>query len=533
MHTGIANDVMTGPAAEHAATTPDIRPAPMVVTIPVTDAEVVAELRRFSDGTDRERFAGAALRIGVLSLRTASGQVDAGALREAGQQLLGQVREVLMERGSEVTGQIRETLSRYFDPTSGALSQRMERLLQKDGDLARALEEHVGNDSSVMARTLAQHLGEDSPIFAMLSPSETTGLRAQLTQMLETALDEQRRKVIGQFSLDDPSSALSRLLQGVQSSNQALEVALQGQIDGVIKDFSSDDEDSAISRLSRLLESTSAQIGQNLTLDDEKSPLARLHKGLKGSLEDLVRRQTEFHTEVRTTLAALQARKEEAARSTRHGVSFEDQLGGLLLKESQRAGDVHESVGARPGATRAAKKGDFVTTLGPERPAPNARIVWEAKENAQYTLAKALEEIAEARVNREAQVGVFVFSAKVAPAELELVHRHGDDIVVVWDAEDPSSDLRVRLAYSLACSWVIRQRDATHDHDEALQQLEQSVQGIEKQLKFLGEFKKSGQIIQDRGEEIATRADKMRRELEKELENMNQQLDALRAPTDE
>ena len=481
---------------------PDIRPAPLLVTIPVTDAEVIAELRRLSEPTERDRFAAAALRIGVLSLRMASGHVDAHAIREAGQKLVADVRELLLTRSSELTGQLGTTLGKYFDPTSGVLPQRMERLLDEDGDLARLLEQHVGGDSSLLARTLAQHLGEGSPIFKMLSPNETTGLRAQLTEALRAALDDQRTTILRQFSLDNADSALSRLMQGVEDRGQAIEASLKV---------------------------TNEQIGKHLTLDDQQSPLSRLKRGLEATIEDLVRKNGEFHAEVRSTLAALQARKQEADRSTRHGDSFEDQLGKLLMAQAQRVGDVHDEVGTRPGTVRASKKGDFVTVLSQESPAPGARIVWEAKQNAQCTLAKALEEMAEARPNRQAQIGVFVFSARVAPADLEPLQRYGDDIVVIWDAEDPTTDLRIRLAYNMARGLVSRLRTVTNDQREALEELDRSIRCVEKQLKHLTDFRKAGEAMQSKGEELATRAERMRRELEKQVACMDEQMAALRA----
>ena len=57
--------------------------------------------------------------------------------------------------------------------------------------------------------------------------------------------------------------------------------------------------------------------------DDERSALARLRKELVGTIGELDRRNHEFHTEVRVTLASLQTRRDEAARSTRHGTTFE------------------------------------------------------------------------------------------------------------------------------------------------------------------------------------------------------------------
>src|SRR5579859_3518318 len=80
--------------------------APFLLTLEVTDPEVVAELRRRAEGDDRDRYALAALRVGVLALRGARGDVDAAAMREAGTALVAEVRELLTARAAEMTGRL-------------------------------------------------------------------------------------------------------------------------------------------------------------------------------------------------------------------------------------------------------------------------------------------------------------------------------------------------------------------------------------------------------------------------------------------
>lgn len=71
---------------------------------------------------------------------------------------------------------------------------------------------------------------------------------------------------------------------------------------------------------------------------------------------------------------------------------------------------------------------------------PCAKVVVEAKEDASYDLAAALAEMETARQNQEAESGLFVFSKKTAPAGLEPLARYGNDVVVVWDADDIMTD---------------------------------------------------------------------------------------------
>jgi G:T-mismatch repair DNA endonuclease (very short patch repair protein) len=488
------------------------RSAPLVLTLEVTDPDVVLELRRREDDDDeRDRYALAALRVGVLALRAAGGQIDAAAVREAGVALIGDVRELLSTRASEMTERLSSTLTQYLDPQSGVLPQRLQSLVRKDGELENLLRAHVGADDSILARSLTTHLGEGSPIFRLLSPTDANGLRAQLGKTIEDALLDQRKHILREFSLDQKDSALSRL----------------------VAEFSLDDDTSALSRLSKMLTATSEQIGRNLTLDDDTSALSRLKRELAATIEKLARDNVEFHAQVREALARLDTRRKEEARTPRHGVAFEERLGALLADEARRLGDVHEATGETTGAIKQCKKGDHVVELGADSAAANARIVWEAKEKQDYSLRAALEEIEEARRNRQAQVGVFVFSRKAAPEAIESLQRHGTDVVVVWDSEDPGSDLVVRAAYSLARALAVRERRTDRESLAAIAEIERAARSVEKQIGYLDDVRKWAETVKGHGEKIVERSARMAEELRLDVERLEAQIASMRTASTE
>lgn len=482
----------------------------------VTDPEVIRELERYPEGADRDRYALSALRLGVLSLRLASGQIDGTEIRRAADRLLSDVQTLLTERTGQVLGQISGELKQYFDPKTGVVPLRIESLVQKDGELEKILQSHLGPQNSVMARTLVEHVGASSPLFKILSPTEATGLKAQLSEAVESALEEQRTQILGQFSLDNPSSALSRLIERIQSSQGDLTTEIKDKVDALSKEFSLDEPNSALSRLLN-----------NLTLDQEQSALSRLKRELEGRVQEMIRKNEEFHLKVSETLSRLEVRKTEQARSTWHGQRFEEQLGELLNREAQPLNDVCEFVGQTTGLIKHCKKGDHLIQLGPESSAPGARIVWEAKEDAGYDLKRGLDEMDEARKNRQAQMGVFVVSKKTAPEGLASFARYGQDIVIVWDAEDPTTDLYVRAAYSVARALAIRSRGVSVQTQEAIQTIEQSVRAIEKQIQFIEQIKTWGQTVTESGKKIVDRAEKTAAELRKEIERLDEQIAAL------
>src|SRR5262249_34696837 len=153
--------------------------------------------------------------------------------------------------------------------------------------------------------------------------------------------------------------------------------------------------------------------------------------------------------QVRITLESLKTRRDEAARSTSHGLDFETSAEEFIQQEAQRVGDLFIRTADSAGAIARCKIGDFVIALGPETAAPNGRIVFEAKENKSYAIKDALEELKAARENRQAQVGIFVFSRSTAPSGIEPLNRWGQDILVIWDNEDASTDVYLKAAISM------------------------------------------------------------------------------------
>jgi hypothetical protein len=472
---------------------------PVTLRLEVTDPEVVAELRHRGDGDEREQFALAALRIGVLALRSAAGQVDAAAIREAGTVLVSELRDLLSTRVTEMSERVASTLTQYLDPQNGALPQRLNALVRQDGELERLFRAQIGGDDSQLARSLASHLGEASPLFKLLSPTDSAGLRAQLSNTVEEALADQRKVILREFSLDQKDSALSRL----------------------VREFSLDGEGSSMSRLAKMLAATSEQIGKNLTLDDEGSALSRLKRELESMVARLARENSEFQLQMREAMARLDTRRKEGARSPRHGVEFEERLGALLADEAQRLGDLYEATGDTTGNIKNCKVGDYVIELGADSAAAHARIVWEAKDKQGASLRAAVDEIDEARRNRLAQVGVFVFSSKNAPEGLESLHRHGNDIMVVWNPDEPASEVVVRAAYSLARCLAVRERRTDRESLAAILEIDRSARSIEKQVGYLEEVRKWAETVKGHGEKIADRSSRMVEELRRDVERLD------------
>jgi hypothetical protein len=208
--------------------------------------------------------------------------------------------------------------------------------------------------------------------------------------------------------------------------------------------------------LAHTVAATNEAISTHITLDEKDAALSRLRREPMDALGEHGKENRKFQEEVRGTLERMQARQEEAAESARPGGDFETVVFEVVQSETQRLKDIATAVGNSTGLIKNCKKGDAIVELGPESAASGAKIVVEAKEDASYDLAEALTEMAIARQNRAADSGLFVFSKKVAPTGLEPLARYGDDVVVVWDADDPTTDSWLRIGLSMAGALCIR-----------------------------------------------------------------------------
>jgi hypothetical protein len=347
---------------------------------------------------------------------------------------------------------------------------------------------------------------------ALLSPSESNALIGTIKSSVDQLVAAQQARLLSEFSLDNKTGALSRLVAEVSNQNGALSSSLQSSIQNVVKEFSLDAENSALSRLVKRVEQAQKQISAEFTLDSEGSALSRMKRDLTGLVEDFRKDSAAFQERVVAALEAMKARRQESLASTTHGREFEQAAYEFIERASQNAGDVPEHTGDRPGSIPRCKKGDCVITLGPDTEAAGARIACEFKEDVSYNLSGSLAEIREARDNREAEVGLFVHSKRTAAAGLRPLARYGNDVVVVWDAEDSNSDVFLTAGIMVCRALALRK----------------AIREIERQAGYLSEIETSSQTIKSGAEKILKRLDAMRSALEKQIAMLDQQSEALR-----
>jgi hypothetical protein len=493
--------------------------SPIFVTMALTDAEVIAAVSEFPVGPARNEFVSACVKVGVLALRAARGVVDGDTIRNEGNRLVDQLTERLTGYRTLLEENMSSTLTHYFDPKDGLFSTRIENLTKNDGELAGLMKNQVSDVQRQLNTTFEQFIGENSQFLELLSPTESNQMLKAMRGTVDEVMKASSNSILSQFSLDDPASALSRLVRDLTASHGNLTSALGERMGVMIGEFSLDKPDSALSRLVGRVEEAQKSITQEFSLDSADSALSRLKSEMNTQLKTLSDSQQSFQTEMVGLLSGIAAKKTAQAKSTTHGIVFEENVGQLLREIGSPSGDIIEDCGSTTGLIRASKVGDFVINLSPDSLAAGAKIVVEAKEAGGYTLASTLAEADEAKRNRGANISLFIHSAKTVPTEInESLSKFGNDIIVVWDSENETSNVVLRAGYLTAKALSIRASVKSSSEAASFEKIDKAIEVVRKQIEGFNEINTSGETITNGATKILNRARIMRTELEKQME---------------
>lgn len=134
-----------------------------------------------------------------------------------------------------------------------------------------------------------------------------------------------------------------------------------------------------------------------------------------------------------------------------------------------------------------------------------------------------------ARENRKADYGVFVISSKMPLAEkIGLLRRYDNDILVVWDAEDRSTDVALKAAVLMAKGLIIRSAREQQGFTADLNGMDSAIARIIRQMDGFEEVSTSANTIRSGAERILNRTRLMRERIEKDLDVLSNEIQGLR-----
>jgi hypothetical protein len=296
-------------------------------------------------------------------------------------------------------------------------------------------------DNGTVRALLNKTLGPGSDFWNKLDPGSRTGLLAGIEKAVQTSLDTVIESVKSQMSLDEPASAVSRLRNTIEQEN------------------------------TKLRESVTALVG-----------------------------------EVQRIVGKEEGKAEEAQFGVGKGMKFEDQIYEILARQAKGFGDLSESTQGSTGTIPRSKIGDAIITLGESfTTAPGARIVFEFKMAHGYKFKDALDEVALARRNRNAAIGVMVFARGYEPPEIGSFRKVGDAIFCSVDEKEVAEGknlIAMEAAYAVARGLAVSLNKSGEGINIA-EALRTQVEGIVSLAQKLTEIQTKAQTVRNSGDAIA------------------------------
>jgi hypothetical protein len=440
------------------------------------------------DEAGRDQFAHDAWTIGLRALANAHAAAQESKLKEVGSTLLVDIDRQLKLHVEQQQQTIGAVLARFFDPNDGQVTQRLAAFVDDQGVLSRLLEKYLGPRNSVLAEALARQVGETSPLFKKLSPTESTGLVKVLEAQLRAVMGESHAALVRALDPLAEDGAVARFLKSLRDELKGADEDRQKQLAAALAALDANDENSLLSRLVRETHRARQEVLAAVNPDTPSSPMAILKASLTKLLQEqgntqleLAKRQEErqvqFEKDVREVLTRIETKRAQDQKSTRGGLVFEDAVISFLRAATQAAPCVLDATGASTGVGRS-KKGDAVVRFTEESAFAGAAVVFEAKRDATYTVQKALNELDAARKNRDAAAGVFVMARSHASDVFPRFARYGNNVLVVWDDRDPTTDAYLHAAILLGIGLVTRSKTAGDAGDiAALRDIEMRIEG--------------------------------------------------------
>ena len=111
---------------------------------------------------------------------------------------------------------------------------------------------------------------------------------------------------------------------------------------------------------------------------------------------------------------------------------------------------------------------------------------------------------------------------------MDTLIRHGEDVFVVWDADQIESDVIVRAGFSLARALCVRQARQSQAEDGNWDNMDAAMLALEQEAKRLSKMKTWTETVQSNSGKILEEVRKMTEGLEQQIGILRESIAALR-----
>ena len=297
------------------------------------------------------------------------------------------------------------------------------------------------------------------------------------------------------------------------------------------KSLDPDNKASVLSRIEEIVTNTlslkASEIVEQLSLDKENSALSRIKTTLSGEIEKIKKLNESFFADLREDLGLQKGKATEAIKGTEKGREFEVAIYERLAPMAKALDDIPENVRGKVGVVSYSKKGDFVVTLSVTSGAPGKNIVFEAKKERGYKLKDAVDELNEAKKNREADAGVFVFANGCAPIEVGDFHRIGNDFFITADEESAENGgplIFLEAAYKITRTLIVNAVRKEAEEKFNAEAFQAELNSVLELVQRLGDLSIKARTISSNSKIIEETMNSVKPEIESKLKKLLQAL---------
>jgi len=270
------------------------------------------------------------------------------------------------------------------------------------------------------------------------------------------------------------------------------------------------------SRVKELVQEQLEDVTRELSLDTQDSAMSRLQQML-----------TESFGKLNRALGQKEGTDEEAKKGHVKGIRFEKELYHEFFADLCIGFDDEPAlVRGISGHLDGNKTGDLMSTLGESTGAPGANIVVEVKDR-EVKLKDARAELQEAKLNRKAAVGIFVFAEGTEPAEVGDFRRIGDDFFCTVSKDDLAEGrplLYLDTAYRIARAMAVAAQRKESASEVDLSKIENHVEALGQWAARLTEMAKKAKTIRNNGQFIEDLAHEMKVDIDERIQSVLNEL---------
>ncbi len=270
-------------------------------------------------------------------------------------------------------------------------------------------------------------------------------------------------------------------------------------------------------------------IEQN-SIDNPNSPISKVRSDMTGKMDQILKtmvqlkdEQNQHYQKAAEHAGFEKGKKEEYEKGTDKGRDFETKLyEEHLAPIANKLDDRSKNVTGVPGDIPRSKAGDYIYALGEDSGAPSQNIAIEVKSGT-FPLEKAIGEMKIAKENRNANVGIFIWSESSAPVEIDGLKMIGSDmyITVMDDLDAQGSSFVLETAIKMQKSLLVSGTKMDKSKDIDVDSIRLKINSAINSINRMDKIKKRATTINNCSEHILKDASQVKEEITSSLDDIS------------